>query len=248
MTSSIIGHNTDQQEINKFSALAANWWDPEGDLKTLHHINPVRLDYIVKHAGRLENKTIADIGCGGGILSESMANLGAKVTAIDASEEALEIARLHQTETASSVNYLHSTAEALAQSIGNSKSEQFDVVTCMELLEHVPSPESVIAACAGLVKPGGTVFFSTLNRTAKAYAFAVVGAEYIMGLLPKGTHDYAKFIQPAEMANWIRKHDLDLKDLSGMSYNPLNNEAALTADLKVNYLLCAERSRAERTA
>ncbi len=230
--------NTDQEEINKFSAMASGWWDPEGDLKTLHHINPVRLDYIEQHAGGLENKTVADIGCGGGILAESMANKGAIVTAIDASEEALQIARLHQTETESSVDYVHSTAEALAKN----HSGQFDIVTCMELLEHVPSPESVIAACASLVKPGGTVFFSTLNRTAKAYAFAVVGAEYIMGLLPKGTHDYAKFIQPAEMANWIRKHDLDLRDLSGMSYNPLNNEAALTADLKVNYMLCAERS------
>lgn len=238
MTNLVPNQNTDQQEINKFSAMASGWWDPEGDLKTLHHINPVRLDYIDQHVGGLENKTVADIGCGGGILAESMAEKGAIVTAIDASEEALQIARLHQTETESSVEYVHSTAESLAQS----HSGQFDVVTCMELLEHVPSPESVIAACASLVKPGGTVFFSTLNRTAKAYAFAVVGAEYIMGLLPKGTHDYAKFIQPSEMANWMRKHDLNLKDLSGMSYNPLSNEAALSSDLKVNYLICAQKS------
>ncbi len=241
MTNSISlqhSQNTDQEEINKFSAMASGWWDPEGDLKTLHHINPLRLNYIDHYAGGLENKTVADIGCGGGILAESMAAKGAIVTAIDASKEALQIARLHQTETESSVEYVHSTAEDLARD----HSGQFDIVTCMELLEHVPSPESVIAACASLVKPGGTVFFSTLNRTAKAYAFAVVGAEYIMGLLPKGTHDYAKFIQPAEMANWMRKHDLDLKDLSGMSYNPLNNEAALSPDLKVNYLICAKRS------
>lgn len=229
--------NIDLQEIDKFSQMASSWWDPEGDLKTLHHINPVRLAYIEKFSNGLNGKKIADIGCGGGILAESMDHKGAIVTAVDASEEALQVARLHQTESGSKVDYLHSTAEALAET----NSDQFDIVTCMELLEHVPSPESVITSCKKLVKPGGYIFFSTLNRTLKAYAFAVLGAEYILSLLPKGTHDYAKFIQPAEMANWLRKHDLDLKDLSGMSYNPINNEAALTEDLKVNYLICAQK-------
>jgi len=229
--------NTDQQEINKFSAIASSWWDPEGDLKTLHHINPLRLNYIDQHTDRLKNKTVADIGCGGGILAESMANIVAIVTAIDASEEAIQIAQLHQSETHSTVVYRQSTAESLAAT----HSRQYDVVTCMELLEHVPSPESVIGACARLVKPGGYVFFSTLNRTAKAYTFAVVGAEYILNLLPKGTHDYTKFIKPAEMAHWIRQNDLVLKDLSGMSYNPINHEASLSSDLKVNYLISSQR-------
>lgn len=240
MTTTNLSHNTDQQEINKFSEMASSWWDPEGDLKTLHHINPVRLAYIEKFSKGLNNKTIADIGCGGGILAESMAEKGGLVTGVDASEEALQVARLHQLESNSSVKYVHATAEVLAEQY-QGDADKFDIVTCMEMLEHVPSPESVIAACASLVKPGGIVFFSTLNRTLKAYAFAVVGAEYILNLLPKGTHHYEKFIQPAEMANWIRKHDLDLTDLSGMSYNPLINDAELVSDLKVNYLLCAQR-------
>ncbi|MFK8067069.1 MAG: bifunctional 2-polyprenyl-6-hydroxyphenol methylase/3-demethylubiquinol 3-O-methyltransferase UbiG [Gammaproteobacteria bacterium] len=229
--------NIDRQEVDKFSAMASSWWDPEGDLKTLHHINPIRLDYIDELSGGIRQKTIADIGCGGGILAESMDSKGALITAIDASEEALQVARLHQLESGSKVHYLHSTAEALAENY----SEQFDIVTCMELLEHVPSPESIIIACKKLVKPNGYIFLSTLNRTLKAYAFAVLGAEYILNLLPKGTHDYAKFIQPAEIASWLREHNLDLKDLSGMSYNPINNEAALTEDLKVNYLVCAQK-------
>ncbi len=229
--------NIDPHEINKFSLMASNWWDPKGDLKTLHHINPVRLEYIENRSGELKPKTVADIGCGGGILAESMDSKGAIVTAIDASEEALQVARLQQMESGSKVHYLHSTAEALAAD----NYEQFDVVTCMELLEHVPSPESIIVACKKLVKTDGYIFLSTLNRTLKAYVFAVLGAEYVLSLLPKGTHDYAKFIQPAEIANWLRKHDLNLEDLSGMSYNPINSEAALTEDLKVNYLICAQK-------
>ena len=236
MTSLSSTQNTDQQEIHKFSAMASGWWDPEGELKTLHHINPLRLSYIEKYANGLNNKTIADIGCGGGILAESMDKKGAIVTAIDASEEALQVARLHQVETGSSVQYSHSTAETLA----DDQNGQFDVVTCLELLEHVPSPESLVAACANLLKPDGMVFFSTINRTPKAYAFAVLGAEYLLNLLPKGTHNYARFIQPAEIAAWMRQSHLSVKDVSGMSYNPLNHEAGLTTDLNVNYLICAQ--------
>ncbi len=246
MTTTNLDHNTDPQEINKFSKMASSWWDPEGDLKTLHHINPVRLGYIEKYSEGLTHKKVADIGCGGGILAESMASKGAIVTAVDASEEALQIARLHQVETNSTVKYIHATAEVLADQ-HKDEADKFDIVTCMELLEHVPSPESVIAACANLVKPGGFVFFSTLNRTLKAYTFAVLGAEYILNLLPKGTHHYDKFIQPAEMANSIRSHNLELNDLSGMSYNPLTNKAELTSDIKVNYLMCAQRSALTNT-
>ncbi len=237
MTSGTVPENTDPYEISKFDTVAAGWWDPEGELKTLHHINPIRLQYIEKHAGGLENKTVADIGCGGGILSESMAQSGANVTAIDASEKALQIARLHQKESGITVEYIHSTAEALV----TERAGQFDVVTCMELLEHVPEPSSLITACSALTKPGGLVFFSTLNRTLKAYTLAVLGAEYMLGLLPKGTHQYAKFLRPSELAYWMRTTCLELQDLSGMAYNPVTQEAFLTSDIKVNYLICAQK-------
>lgn len=242
MTANIIEHppltNTDSNEINKFSALASRWWDPDGELKTLHHINPVRLQYIEKFSKGLKGKLVADIGCGGGILSESMAEIGAQVSAIDASKEAIEIARLHQIETNSKVEYIQSTAEEFAEQ----KAHQFDIITCMEMLEHVPSPESVISACVSLVKPGGYVFLSTLNRNPKAYLQAVFGAEYVLNLLPKGTHDYQKFIKPSELAAWLRANDLDLCNLSGMSYNPLTSNASITQKPDVNYLLCAQLS------
>lgn len=228
--------NADPHEISKFSALASSWWDPQGELKTLHHINPVRLNYIEKFTGGLLNKKVVDIGCGGGILSESMASKGANVTAIDASQESLEVARLHQIQTRSTVNYLQATAEVFAEDHAG----QFDIVTCMELLEHVPDPESVIAASARLLKPGGMVYFSTLNRTLKAYTFAVLGAEYVMSLLPKGTHNYARFIKPSELAYWIRQHKLMLLDLSGMHYNPISQHASLSDNIDVNYLICAQ--------
>lgn len=230
--------NADPHEISKFSALASSWWDPEGELKTLHQINPVRLNYIEKFTGGLLIKKVADIGCGGGILSESMASKGAKVTAIDVSQASLEVARLHQTQTGSTVNYLQATAEVFSED----QAGQFDIVTCMELLEHVPDPESVIRACATLLKPGGMVFFSTLNRTLKAYIFAVLGAEYVLSLLPKGTHNYARFIKPSELAYWIRQHNLMILDLSGMAYKPISQQACLTDNPDVNYLICAQRT------
>ncbi len=223
--------NVDGGEIAKFSELASRWWDRESEFKPLHDINPLRLKYIDDIAD-LEGKQVADIGCGGGILAESMALRGAGVTGIDMAEASLSVARLHQLESGVQVDYRQTTAEQLASEMP----ESFDVVTCMEMLEHVPDPASVITACARLVKPGGHIFFSTINRTPKAYLFAIIGAEYLLHLLPKGTHEYSKFITPAELDNWARAAELEVRDISGMSYNPLTRQYRLGDDIDVNYL------------
>jgi len=224
--------NADQNELDKFSQLAHRWWDPSSEFKPLHEINPLRLEWIDDHAA-ISGKRILDIGCGGGILSESMAQRGAEVTGIDLSDKALAVARLHLLESGKQVAYQAISAEELAaQAAGN-----FDIVTCMEMLEHVPNPASTIAACAALAKPGGHVFFSTINRNAKAYVLAVVGAEYILKLLPKGTHDYAKFIKPSELSRWAKSVGLEPDELIGMTYNPFTQHYRLGRDTDVNYLL-----------
>ncbi|HNP36392.1 MAG TPA: bifunctional 2-polyprenyl-6-hydroxyphenol methylase/3-demethylubiquinol 3-O-methyltransferase UbiG [Woeseiaceae bacterium] len=223
--------NVDTAEVAKFDALAARWWDTDGDFESLHAINPLRLDWIRRYAD-LRDKQVLDIGCGGGILSESMAAAGARVTGIDMAEGPLAVARLHLAESGRDVNYLHSTAESLAQD----QPGEFDVVTCLEMLEHVPDPAQVIAACATLVKPGGQVFFSTINRTPKAFMFAILGAEYLLKLLPAGTHEYQKFIRPSELEEWARHAGLNLQASIGMHYNPLSKEYSLGPGLEVNYL------------
>lgn len=228
--------NVEPAEIQKFSEVAHHWWDPNSEFKPLHEINPLRLAWLDRHAD-LSGKTVIDIGCGGGILSESMAGLGAHVTGIDLAEKALKVARLHLLESGREVTYRHIAAENMAAE----NPAAFDVVTCLEMLEHVPSPASIVQACAQLVKPGGWVFFSTLNRNLKSYAFAVLGAEYLLKMLPKGTHDYAKFIKPAELAAYARAAGLDIVDLTGMTYNPLTKVYALENDTGVNYLMACRR-------
>lgn len=234
---SMAGHNVDNSEIAKFEELAHRWWDPQSEFKPLHDINPLRLGYIKERCGGLDGKKIIDIGCGGGILSEGMAANGAHVTGIDMGETPLSVAKLHLLESGLDINYQQSTAEQVA----SEQAGQFDVVTCMEMLEHVPDPASVIRACATLVKPGGFVFFSTINRNPKSYLFAIIGAEYVLRLLPKGTHDYAKFITPAELANWTRQAELELLDLTGMSYNPLTKKYRLGRDVDVNYIMACQK-------
>jgi len=224
--------NADPGELAKFSALAHRWWDPTSEFKPLHDINPLRLNYIAARCNGLAGKRVLDVGCGGGILTESMAALGAQVTGIDLSEKAIGVARLHQLESATEVDYRLIAAEALAAETA----ETFDVVTCMELLEHVPEPASTIAACATLVRPSGMVVFSTINRNPKAYLFAVLGAEYILKLLPRGTHDYARFLKPAEIARWARHGGLEPDALIGMSYNPITRAYSLGSDTSVNYI------------
>ncbi|MBS0346588.1 MAG: bifunctional 2-polyprenyl-6-hydroxyphenol methylase/3-demethylubiquinol 3-O-methyltransferase UbiG [Proteobacteria bacterium] len=224
--------NADPAELQKFSDLAHRWWDPESEFKPLHQINPLRLDWI-DAATSLAGKRVVDIGCGGGILAESMAARGAHVTGVDLSEKALGVARLHLYESGQTVDYRLISAEEMARE----NPEGFDVVTCMEMLEHVPDPASTIRACAALVKPGGHVFFSTLNRNVKSYLMAVVGAEYILKLLPKGTHEYAKFIKPSELARYVREAGLDVEDLTGMHYNPLSQVYSLGPNTDVNYLM-----------
>lgn len=228
--------NVDPAEIQKFSDLAHRWWDPSSEFRPLHEINPLRLEWINSRIA-LAGKTVIDVGCGGGILAESMAKKGAKVTGIDLSEKALKVADLHGLESGISVRYEKITAEDMA----TREAEQFDVVTCMEMLEHVPDPASVIQACYRMVKPGGHVFFSTLNRNLKSYVFAILGAEYILQLLPKGTHDYAKFITPAELSQAIRNAGLQVEALKGMSYNPLTKIYSLNQDTSVNYLVACTR-------
>ena len=224
--------NFDQAELNKFSDLAHKWWDKTSEFKPLHDINPLRLNYIDK-AISLNGKTVLDVGCGGGILSESMADKGAKVTGIDLGEKALKVAQLHSLESGVGVDYKLVSVEELAEKSPAS----FDVVTCLEMLEHVPDPASVVAACARLVKPGGHVFFSTINRNPKAYLFAVIGAEYVLNMLPRGTHDYAKFIKPSELASWIRPTGLSLQHQIGMSYNPITKHYWLDSNVSVNYMM-----------
>jgi len=228
--------NVDAAEIAKFSELAHRWWDPNSEFKPLHEINPLRLKWIDKQS-QLNGKKVLDVGCGGGILAEAMAGAGAAVSGIDLSDKALKVARLHLFESGKSVDYkLVSAEDFAAQHAG-----EFDIVTCMEMLEHVPDPASVVAACSRLVKPGGWVFFSTLNRNAKSYLFAVVGAEYVLKLLPRGTHDYAKFIRPAELARMAREAGLETQELIGMTYNPLTRVYKLEADTDVNYLMSTRR-------
>jgi len=224
--------NADPSELDKFSQLAHRWWDPNSEFKPLHDINPLRLDWIDGHA-RLAGKKILDVGCGGGLLSEGMAERGAVVTGIDLSDKALSVARLHLLESGRSVDYRKVSAEELAAE----QPASYDAVTCMEMLEHVPNPASTIAACAALVKPGGHVFFSTINRNPKAYLFAVVGAEYILQMLPKGTHEYAKFIKPSELSRWAKSVGLEPEQLIGMTYNPLSKRYGLGRNTDVNYLL-----------
>lgn len=228
--------NADPLELEKFSELAHRWWDPESEFKPLHDINPLRLGWIDRWAP-LNGKQVLDVGCGGGLLSEGMAAMGARVTGIDLSDKALGVARLHLLESGQQVDYRHIAAEDMAAS----HTACFDVVTCLEMLEHVPDPASTVRACAQMVKPGGQVFLSTINRNPKAYLFAVVGAEYILKLLPRGTHDYAKFLRPAELARLCRDAGLTVCEVIGMSYNPLTQTYSLGQDTSVNYLLRARR-------
>ena len=226
--------NADPAELQKFSALAAKWWDPTSEFKPLHEINPLRLAWIDNLAA-LAGKHVLDVGCGGGILAEAMAQKGANVTGIDLAEKSLKVAELHRLESGVNVQYECISAEDLAARAPAS----FDVVTCMEMLEHVPDPASVVRACATLVKPGGHVFFSTINRNPKSYLFAVLGAEYILNLLPRGTHDYMKFIKPSELSRFCRAAGLEVRELTGMHYNPLTNRYWLERDTGVNYLMHA---------
>lgn len=230
-------HNVDADEIEKFEKLAGRWWDPNSEFKALHDINPLRLDYIDRLAP-LHHRKVIDIGCGGGLLTEGMAKRGAHVIGIDMGKAPLTIARLHQHESGLEIDYRQTTAEHMAATEAGS----FDTVTCLEMLEHVPDPAGVIAACAELIKQDGRVILSTINRNPKAYLFAVVGAEYLLRLLPKGTHDYEKFIRPSEMEKWARAAGLQMTDLTGMSYNPLTREYKLGSDVSVNYLACFRKA------
>lgn len=231
--------NVDQAELDKFSALASRWWDPESEFKPLHAINPLRLDWILGLSGGLADKQVLDVGCGGGILAEGMAREGAQVTGIDLAEKSLKIARLHGLESGVPVDYQLISVEALAQQ----RPAQYDVVTCMEMLEHVPDPASIVQACAQLVKPGGWVFFSTLNRNPKSFLLAIVGAEYILRLLPRGTHQYENFIKPSELAATARLSDLQMQAMKGMSYNPLTDHYSLSNDTSVNYLMATRKGQ-----
>lgn len=229
--------NADPLELDKFSQLAHRWWDPNSEFKPLHDINPLRLEWVDRLADGIRGKHVVDVGCGGGILAESMAVKGAQVTGIDLSEKALKVAKLHQLESGVQVDYRLIAAEVLAEE----QPENFDVVTCMEMLEHVPDPASVMAACARMAKPDGWVFFSTLNRNPKSYLLAIVGAEYVLNMLPKGTHDWAKFIKPHELASYARQAGLEPVELMGMTYNPLTKAYRLERDTDVNYLMACRR-------
>ncbi len=229
--------NADQQELDKFSELAHKWWDPNSEFKPLHDINPLRLDYVDQLAG-LAGKAVLDVGCGGGILAESMAQRGASVTGIDLGDKALKVAKLHLLESGAQVDYRLVAVEELAKE----QPGHYDIVTCMEMLEHVPEPASAVRACAELVKPGGQVFFSTLNRNVKSYLFAIVGAEYLLKLLPQGTHDYEKFLKPSELSGFCRSAGLTVESMAGMSYNPLSKAYSLGDDISVNYLIHCRRN------
>jgi 2-polyprenyl-6-hydroxyphenyl methylase/3-demethylubiquinone-9 3-methyltransferase len=228
--------NVDQGEIDKFSALAHRWWDPTSEFKPLHAINPLRLGWI-ESITNLEGKRVLDVGCGGGILAESLSKAGATVTGIDLSTKALKVAELHQLESGTTVRYRSISAEDLAKE----EPQSYDVVTCMEMLEHVPDPASVVGACANLCKPGGHIFFSTLNRNPKSYLFAIIGAEYILQLLPKGTHQYEKFIKPSELAQFTRAAGLEVLQLKGMTYNPITQIYRLGSDTDVNYMMATRK-------
>ena len=228
--------NVDDIEIQKFEALAHRWWDPNSEFKPLHDINPLRVNYISRTTV-LAEKEILDIGCGGGILAEALANHGANVTAIDLAEASLSVAKIHLLESKLDIDYRFTSAEEMAEK----DPQRFDIVTCLEMLEHVPDPASIVNACFKLVKPGGFVFFSTINRNPKSYLFAIVGAEYILNLLPKGTHEYSKFIKPSELAKWCRDVDLKLNDQIGMGYNPLTKRYFLQNNLDVNYIACYQK-------
>ncbi len=230
--------NVDPRELAKFDALAARWWDPQGAFKTLHEINPLRLDFIDRLVS-LKGKTVLDVGCGGGILSESMAERGADVTGIDMAPAPLSVAELHRLESGAKVRYERTAAEEYAASHAGT----FDAVTCLEMLEHVPDPDSTVAACSRLVRPGGWVVFSTISRNPKSYLFAILGAEYVLKLLPKGTHEYAKFIRPSELDRWSRGRGLSLQELTGMSYNPLTGRYWLGRDVSVNYMAAYRKSK-----
>ena len=229
--------NADQRELDKFGDLAHRWWDPNSEFRPLHDINPTRIGWIDRSCG-LSGKKVIDIGCGGGIVSEAMAAHGAEVTGIDLSEKPLSVAKLHLHESGHKINYCLISAEAMADQCSGG----FDAVTCLELLEHVPDPASTVAACARLVKPGGQVFFSTINRNPKAYLLAVVGAEYVLNLMPRGTHDYARFLKPAELVNLCRAAGLEVIEIVGMRYNPFDRSSEITGDTDVNYLIRARRT------
>ena len=239
MTAAAPSPNADPAELAKFSALADRWWDPTTEFKPLHDINPLRLDYIDGRSGGLAGKRVVDVGCGGGILAEALARRGAHVTGLDLSEKALGVARLHAQENGVDVDYRFESAEAFAER----EAGVFDVVCCMEMLEHVPAPAETIAACARMLKPGGVAVFSTLNRNPKSYLFAVVGAEYILRLLPRGTHDYARFIRPSELSRHARNAGLEPVDITGMTYNPLTRRYRLEADTSVNYLVACSKGK-----
>jgi 2-polyprenyl-6-hydroxyphenyl methylase/3-demethylubiquinone-9 3-methyltransferase len=228
--------NADPAELEKFGDLAHRWWDPTSEFKPLHDINPLRLDWIDQAVG-LQGKRVLDVGCGGGLLSEGMATRGAQVTGIDLSEKPLGVARLHLLESGRQVDYRMVSVESLAAEMPGT----FDAVTCLEMLEHVPDPASIVAACAALVRPGGQVFFSTLNRNPKSYLFAVIGAEYVLRMLPRGTHDFARFIKPSELTRWCKLAGLEPAEVTGMTYNPLTGRYALGRDTDVNYLVRAVR-------
>ena len=229
--------NADQAEIDKFSALASRWWDPESEFKPLHAINPLRLEWIQECAGSLAGRKVLDVGCGGGILSEAMARSGAEVTGIDLADKSLKIARLHGLESGVKVEYRKVPVEELAAE----QPGQYDVVTCMEMLEHVPDPASIVRACSALVKPGGWVFFSTLNRNAKSFLFAIIGAEYVLRLLPRGTHTYDQFIKPSELSAAARGAGLEPVSMRGMEYNPITQIYTLSSDTSVNYLMATRK-------
>ena len=229
--------NVDLSEIAKFEKLASRWWDPHSEFKPLHDINPLRAGWIDQHAN-VKHKSVLDVGCGGGLLCEALAHRGALVTGIDMGEAPLSVARLHQLESGVTVDYQQSTAESLAER----RAGEFEIVTCLEMLEHVPDPSTVIQACADLCRSGGDLFFSTINRNPKSFLFAIVGAEYILNLLPRGTHEYDKFIKPSELARWIREAGLDMREMMGMTYNPLTKRYRLTPDdVSVNYLIRAKK-------